>query len=79
MESLVERMQDEKEGVPIKNAKSFMSKQPSVFTGADLTQWLIKSYDIDESGSTTCCLLFRTIRNLAVANNWLTIRSAMGI
>ncbi|XP_075238884.1 regulator of G-protein signaling 7-like isoform X2 [Convolutriloba macropyga] len=49
MESLVERMQDEKEGVPIKNAKSFMSKQPSVFTGADLTQWLIKSYDIDES------------------------------
>ena len=26
-------MQDEKEGVPIKNAKSFMSKVPSVFTG----------------------------------------------
>lgn len=49
MESLVERMQDDKDGVPIKNAKSFMSKQPSVFTGADLTHWLIKGYEIDES------------------------------
>ncbi|XP_063724497.1 regulator of G-protein signaling 7-like isoform X3 [Symsagittifera roscoffensis] len=51
MELLVERMQDEKEGVPIKNAKSFMSKVPSVFTGADLVQWLMKTYDVDESVS----------------------------
>lgn len=49
MELLVEKIQDEKEGVPIKNAKSFMSKVPSVFTGADLVQWLMKTYDIEET------------------------------
>jgi hypothetical protein len=33
MELIVERMQDEQSGVPVKTVKSFISKVPSVFTG----------------------------------------------
>lgn len=33
MEAIVERMQDETIGVPVKTVKSFMTKIPSVFTG----------------------------------------------
>jgi regulator of G-protein signaling len=33
MEQLLERMQDEQYGVPVRTVKSFMSKIPSVFTG----------------------------------------------
>jgi len=33
MEAIVERMQDEATGVPVRTVKSFMSKIPSVFTG----------------------------------------------
>ena len=33
MEKLINQMQDEKAGVPIRTVKSFMSKIPSVFTG----------------------------------------------
>lgn len=33
MEQIVEKMQDEASGVPVKTVKSFMSKIPSVFTG----------------------------------------------
>ena len=33
MEQIVEKMQDEVSGVPVKTVKSFMSKIPSVFTG----------------------------------------------
>jgi len=33
MEAIVERMQDEASGVPVRTVKSFMSKVPSVFTG----------------------------------------------
>ena len=33
MEQIVEKMQDEGTGVPVKTVKSFMSKIPSVFTG----------------------------------------------
>ncbi|EEC13171.1 regulator of G protein signaling, putative, partial [Ixodes scapularis] len=33
MEHIVERMQDEQAGVPVRTVKSFMSKIPSVFTG----------------------------------------------
>jgi len=40
MEALVERMQKEEGGVPIKTVKSFMTKIPSVFTGADAVQWI---------------------------------------
>lgn len=33
MEAIIERMQDESTGVPVRTVKSFMSKVPSVFTG----------------------------------------------
>lgn len=33
MERIVEMMQDESTGVPVRTVKSFMSKVPSVFTG----------------------------------------------
>lgn len=33
MEKIVEQMQDEKQGVPVKTVKSFLNKIPSVFTG----------------------------------------------
>ena len=33
MEAIIERMQDEQTGVPVRTVKSFMSKIPSVFTG----------------------------------------------
>ncbi|PSN35092.1 Regulator of G-protein signaling 7 [Blattella germanica] len=38
MEQIVEKMQDEGTGVPVKTVKSFMSKIPSVFTGKDKSQ-----------------------------------------
>ena len=33
MERILERMQDDHSGVPVRTVKSFMSKIPSVFTG----------------------------------------------
>lgn len=33
MEKIIEKMQDETAGVPVRTVKSFMSKIPSVFTG----------------------------------------------
>ncbi|CAF1320248.1 unnamed protein product [Rotaria sordida] len=49
IESLLERMQDENNGLPIKSVKSFMSKIPSVFTGGDLIQWIFKTLDVDDT------------------------------
>jgi regulator of G-protein signaling len=49
IESLVERMQDENTGLPIKSVKSFMSKIPSVLTGGDLIQWILKTLDVDDT------------------------------
>jgi len=49
IESLLERMQDENTGLPIKSVKSFMSKIPSVFTGGDLIQWILKTLDVDDA------------------------------
>ncbi|XP_022091265.1 regulator of G-protein signaling 7-like isoform X4 [Acanthaster planci] len=48
VEKLIQKMQDEKNGVPVRTVKSFMSKVPSVFTGADLVQWLMRILDIDQ-------------------------------
>ncbi|KAL0276369.1 UNVERIFIED_CONTAM: hypothetical protein PYX00_003958 [Menopon gallinae] len=48
MEQIVEKMQDENSGVPVKTVKSFMSKIPSVFTGADLILWMMKNLDVDD-------------------------------
>ena len=43
-------MQDEASGLPIKSVKSFMSKIPSVFTGGDLIQWILRTLDVDDTG-----------------------------
>ncbi|XP_071834820.1 regulator of G-protein signaling 7-like isoform X2 [Apostichopus japonicus] len=51
IEKLIQRMQDEKHGVPVRTVKSFMSKVPSVFTGADLVQWLMKTLDVDQANA----------------------------
>ena len=48
MEKIVEKMQDETTGVPVRTVKSFMSKIPSVFTGSDLIMWMIKNLDIED-------------------------------
>ena len=49
METIVEKMQDETNGIPIRTVKSFMSKIPSVFIGSDLIQWLCKRLDCDDT------------------------------
>ena len=51
-------MQDEKTGLPIKSVKSFMSKIPSVFTGGDLIQWILRTLDADDAGKTHSIDLF---------------------
>ncbi|XP_063836003.1 regulator of G-protein signaling 7-like [Ostrinia nubilalis] len=49
MEAIIEKMQDENTGVPVKTVKSFMSKIPSVFTGADLVAWLSRSLRLQDT------------------------------
>uniref|UniRef100_A0A3B3YZJ5 Regulator of G protein signaling 7b n=1 Tax=Poecilia mexicana TaxID=48701 RepID=A0A3B3YZJ5_9TELE len=48
MEELIARMQDEKNGIPIRTVKSFLTKIPSVFSGSDIVQWLMKNLDIED-------------------------------
>ena len=48
MEAIVERMQGEEGGVSVRTIKAFMSKVPSVFTGADLIAWIMKNLSIDD-------------------------------
>ncbi|XP_042910022.1 regulator of G-protein signaling 7 isoform X1 [Parasteatoda tepidariorum] len=48
MERIVEKMQDEQNGVPVKTVKSFMTKIPSVFTGSDLILWMMKHLDVED-------------------------------
>ncbi|CAC5379104.1 RGS [Mytilus coruscus] len=48
METIVEKMQDEQTGVPVRTVKSFMSKVPSVFTGVDLVAWMMKNVDVED-------------------------------
>uniref|UniRef100_A0A8C3TTC1 Regulator of G protein signaling 6 n=1 Tax=Catharus ustulatus TaxID=91951 RepID=A0A8C3TTC1_CATUS len=44
-------MQDDKTGgVPIRTVKSFLSKIPSVVTGSDIVQWLMKNLSIEDAG-----------------------------
>lgn len=40
MEKIIEKMQDETSGVPVRTVKSFMSKIPSVFTGNIAENWI---------------------------------------
>lgn len=49
MEAIIEKMQDENTGVPVKTVKSFMTKIPSVFTGTDLVAWLARHLNLDET------------------------------
>nr|CAH7739325.1 unnamed protein product [Callosobruchus chinensis] len=48
MEKIIEQMQDEVTGVPVRTVKSFMSKIPSVFTGTDLIMWMVKNLDVED-------------------------------
>ncbi|XP_019765423.2 regulator of G-protein signaling 7 isoform X1 [Dendroctonus ponderosae] len=48
MEKIIEKMQDETSGVPVRTVKSFMSKIPSVFTGSDLITWMVKNLDVED-------------------------------
>uniref|UniRef100_A0A8C5FQL2 Regulator of G protein signaling 6 n=1 Tax=Gadus morhua TaxID=8049 RepID=A0A8C5FQL2_GADMO len=48
IEDIVMFIQDEEEGVPIRTVKSFMTKIPSVVTGTDIVQWLMKNLDIED-------------------------------
>ncbi|XP_065486678.1 regulator of G-protein signaling 7 isoform X4 [Caloenas nicobarica] len=48
MEDVIARMQDEKNGIPIRTVKSFLSKIPSVFSGSDIVQWLTKNLSIED-------------------------------
>lgn len=50
VETIVELMQNlDATGVPIRTVKSFMSKIPSVFTGTDLIQWILKRMDVEDT------------------------------
>ncbi|XP_034018714.1 regulator of G-protein signaling 6-like [Thalassophryne amazonica] len=48
IEDIVTRIQDETDGVPIRTLKSFMTKIPSVVTGADIVQWFMKNLLIED-------------------------------
>ncbi|XP_008282779.1 regulator of G-protein signaling 6-like [Stegastes partitus] len=48
IEEIVTRIQDETDGVPIRTVKSFMTKIPSVVTGTDIVQWLMKDLSIED-------------------------------
>ncbi|XP_069463998.1 regulator of G-protein signaling 7 isoform X1 [Ambystoma mexicanum] len=48
MEDIISRMQDEKNGIPIRTVKSFLSKIPSVFSGSDIVQWLTRNLSIED-------------------------------
>eukprot|EP00064_Thunnus_orientalis_P003383 superscaffoldBa00000274_g3392 len=51
IEDIVTRIQDEKAGgVTIRTVKSFLSKIPSVVSGADIVQWLMKNLSIEDPG-----------------------------
>lgn len=49
MEAIVEKMQAENGGVSVRTVKAFMSKIPSVFSGADLISWILKNMDVDDT------------------------------
>lgn len=49
MESIVDKMQAENGGVSVRTVKAFMSKIPSVFSGADLISWILKNLDVDDT------------------------------
>lgn len=54
MEVIIDKMQNETTGVPVRTVKSFMSKIPSVFTGQDLILWMMKNLDLESQGNLNC-------------------------
>ncbi|XP_037812559.1 regulator of G-protein signaling 7 [Lucilia sericata] len=48
MEAVIEKMQAESTGVSVRTVKGFMTKVPSVFTGADLISWILKNLDVED-------------------------------
>ena len=48
LEKILEQIQDEKSGVPIRTVKTFMTKIPSVFTGTDLITWLMTNMEFSD-------------------------------
>lgn len=66
-------MQDENTGLPIKSVKSFMSKIPSVFTGGDLIQWILKTLDVDDT--TEALHLANLISSCGYVRNSMLIKS----
>lgn len=54
LEAILEKMQDEKIGVPIRTVKTFMTKIPSVFTGQDLVAWLMANMDFSDVNEALC-------------------------
>lgn len=48
MERIIERMQEEGSGVPVRTVKSFLTKIPSVFTGTDLVTWILKHMEVED-------------------------------
>ncbi|GCC22698.1 hypothetical protein chiPu_0001086 [Chiloscyllium punctatum] len=64
MEDVIARMQEEKNGIPIRTVKSFLSKIPSVFSGADIVQWLLKNLNIEDQGTITEIQTGKSMHNL---------------
>uniref|UniRef100_A0A8C9WWU0 Regulator of G protein signaling 7 n=1 Tax=Sander lucioperca TaxID=283035 RepID=A0A8C9WWU0_SANLU len=62
MEEVIARMQDDKNGIPIRTVKSFLTKIPSVFSGSEIVQWMIKNLDIEDQAVYLCK---RTMQNKA--------------
>ncbi|XP_056433301.1 regulator of G-protein signaling 7-like [Gadus chalcogrammus] len=48
MEDVVARMQEEKNGIPIRTVKSFLSKIPSVISGSDIVQWMLTHLNMED-------------------------------
>lgn len=48
MECIVRRMLSETDGVPVKTVKSFLTKIPSVFTGGDIVQWVLREIPTED-------------------------------
>ncbi|PAA54920.1 hypothetical protein BOX15_Mlig016946g2 [Macrostomum lignano] len=49
LERLLERLQQEDAGISVRTVKSFMSCQPSCFTGSELCGWLLRNTDAEDA------------------------------
>jgi regulator of G-protein signaling len=71
-------MQDENTGLPIKSVKSLLSKIPSVLTGGDLIQWILKTLDVDDTGIYLIFISFQSTIYLAEALHLTNLMSSHG-